>query len=63
MFHKELNRKIDAVDKRVDYTKDEIRANYWTLRRDLDLLIEALGMVKDEQHIHRYIKKGGPEHG
>lgn len=61
MFHKELTRQITALDKRIDNTNETIRDRYYSLRGDLDRLIEALGLVKDERHINRYIKKGGPE--
>ena len=70
MFNRKLKQRIDSLE-------GSAKANYkwhddqkWVLkheiahiREDLALLVEALGMTKDERHINKYIKKDGPERG
>lgn len=61
MFNKKLKRSVESLSTRIDYLNDESREKYWALRSDLDRLVEALGMTKQETHRVEYVKKGGPE--
>ena len=58
---KKILNQIEGISKQVDHMENIWRDRYYQLRGDLDRLVETLGLVKEETHTVRYVKKGGPE--
>lgn len=61
MFNKKIQARLKVLDERISYVDNERRDKYYELRHDIDLLVAALGLVKNIVHKVEYVKKGGPE--
>jgi hypothetical protein len=61
MFNKKIKSRVERLASTVNDHRSSARDEYWSLRHDIDRLVEALGMTKQETHKIEYVKKGGPE--
>lgn len=63
MFNRVTRADLNALRTIIDTNYEIQRKEFWSLQDDLNKLVDALSMTKDERHINRYIRKGGPERG
>ena len=71
MFDKKLKRKVESLERQLEYLEGATRspnndmslqAQIWRLQGDVGRILEYLDLVKVEIHKVELQKKGGPDH-